>query len=631
MRFPEPQRTEVDGIPVWYSDVPGPCLAGLVFRVGRADESLPLGGVSHLVEHLALERLAAGDYDMNGSVRLLTTDLRISGTQEEAERFLREACESLSDLQLDRLDIERRILRTEAFRSSGSAGRTMTARFGNGTFGLVDWFELGLRSMTPDQVGAWCRERFNRANAVLWMTRPPTDALRLPLPEGSLFPPRPLELSPYLVAPAHAHGPPGSMSCSMLARREMPLYVAVEVARRRAFDQIRREQGLSYSAFSWEERLGPDDSMMSVGIDALPDHEEDVTARFVALLEAVAAGPLTSEEVARACEASMPWSSTNPSRPAFEAARMAVGDLIEHAPTGWDELERQAETLTPEAVATAFATALETALLVVPEDVEPGGRFEPVVAEPPSRRMQGRLYVRWDGNTVDEVIASPEGVSRATSIGSISSVDYDDCVAVTIDPRGTMWMFGRWGNEVRLDLNQLRRGHELAKIIQDRVGDRWVDLHADAIGWFSVQSAMERHDAMNVETMWRELELLASVRAFGERILAVAFADLNGRGILAATDARVLHLSHAREAAPLAAWDRADITGVRVSSGLRGARLHIHLDGRVVSFDQVRPRSLASEFELLLAPVIEEDASQEGSADAGSARSGTPGDEPSSP
>ena len=80
-----------------------------------------------------------------------------------------------------------------------------------------------------------------------------------------------------------------------------------------------------------------------------------------------------------------------------------------------------------------------------------------------------------------------------------------------------------------------------------------------------------------------------------------------------------------------AAWDRADITGVRVSSGLRGARLHIHLDGRVVSFDQVRPRSLASEFELLLAPVIEEDASQEGSADAGSARSGTPGDEPSSP
>ena len=158
-----------------------------------------------------------------------------------------------------------------------------------------------------------------------------------------------------------------------------------------------------------------------------------------------------------------------------------------------------------------------------------------------------------------------------------------------------------------------------------------MDLHADAIGWFSVQSAMERHDAMNVETMWRELELLASVRTFGERILAVAFADLNGRGILAATDARVLHLSYAREAGALAAWDRADITGVRVSSGLRGARLHIHLDGRVVSFDQVRPRSLASEFELLLAPVIEEDASQEASPGAGSARSGTPGDEPSSP
>jgi hypothetical protein len=35
---------------------PGPLSAGLVFRVGQADETLAWSGITHMVEHLALFR-----------------------------------------------------------------------------------------------------------------------------------------------------------------------------------------------------------------------------------------------------------------------------------------------------------------------------------------------------------------------------------------------------------------------------------------------------------------------------------------------------------------------------------------------------------------------------------------------
>ena len=50
-------RTEVDGVPVFWADGPGNAVGQLVFRVGQADEPLPLRGMTHLIEHLALASL----------------------------------------------------------------------------------------------------------------------------------------------------------------------------------------------------------------------------------------------------------------------------------------------------------------------------------------------------------------------------------------------------------------------------------------------------------------------------------------------------------------------------------------------------------------------------------------------
>ncbi|MGZ8629505.1 MAG: hypothetical protein ACXWZF_00855 [Actinomycetota bacterium] len=88
MPFQEPLRAEVDGVPVWFTDVPGPCMGGLIFRVGRADEALSTHGISHTVEHLALRPLASAHHDMTGQVGALLTRFSGAGAQERVEWFM---------------------------------------------------------------------------------------------------------------------------------------------------------------------------------------------------------------------------------------------------------------------------------------------------------------------------------------------------------------------------------------------------------------------------------------------------------------------------------------------------------------------------------------------------------------
>lgn len=47
-------RSEIDGIPTFSIDGPRPFTAILSFRVGSYDERLPIRGITHLTEHLAL-------------------------------------------------------------------------------------------------------------------------------------------------------------------------------------------------------------------------------------------------------------------------------------------------------------------------------------------------------------------------------------------------------------------------------------------------------------------------------------------------------------------------------------------------------------------------------------------------
>jgi predicted Zn-dependent peptidase len=162
------QQTVIDGVPVLFSPRPGPLSAGLVFRVGQADEILPNRGITHLVEHLALHHHGLSDYHYNGSTGQAYTDFSMSGSDSDVVAYLNGVCDTLLNLPLDRLEIEKEILRTEEAGRGRSSGEELALwRYGARGYGLVGYPELGVAQLRPEDVRYWADNWFVAGNAAL--------------------------------------------------------------------------------------------------------------------------------------------------------------------------------------------------------------------------------------------------------------------------------------------------------------------------------------------------------------------------------------------------------------------------------------------------------------------------------
>ncbi|HYJ61282.1 MAG TPA: hypothetical protein VE032_07460 [Actinomycetota bacterium] len=603
MPFDEPIATEIDGVRVWWTDVGGPCMGGIVFRTGRADESLRTAGISHIVEHLALAPMMYRGYDMNGHVDALTTNLYVNGTQDQVEAFLAEVCRHLSALPTDRLEQERRVIETEARSRTGSFAGSASARFGARGFGVTDWMELGVRHLGPEEIAAWAAERYTAAQASAWMTRPPSSALRFDLAPGMGLPiPTPTPL-PGVVLPSHVHSVGQFLGCSYTATRSMPLLIATTILRDRAMSALRGERGLTYSVQRAEERIGALDVLVMLWLDATDEAMPEALTAFTELLQEVADGTFSDDDLTRAIASAMPWNATDPGRPAREAARKATASLFGREPTPWKGLAAQGDRLTVDRVAGALTEALSSAILVAPEGLEVPDRYAAHPAPPRHRsHVIGRLYVRWDGNAREEVVLGDRGVLTRSG-DELTTMLFEDVEVALRGPDGTIWLIDGNGDDLMLAPNQLLHGRELAAEVGDRLRERIVDLGPDVEGWFELQTIVESHDAGALRVVWREIEILARERAADERVLAIAIGDVGGhRGLVVVTDRRQLHICADR--APTVFWlERDRITSVVTTTSLFGRSLVIMLTDGSVQIDRIRPRDTAGELELLLAPI----------------------------
>jgi hypothetical protein len=229
--FPEVERSEVSGLPVFWADAPGPFVAGIVFRVGRADERPPEAGITHLVEHLALPGAQQKTIEFNGSVASSTTWFWFSGEQSAALELLRTAAASISRLPA-RLETERGILLAEASaRGNSAAGLAAALCFGPSGHGLVGYPEFGLCWLGQDRVSSWAQQRFTTGNAALWMTGEPPADLGFSLPAGERRPaPAPAPLANVTFPCVYPHAAPGGATIAMLMRRSVAASMAASVA-----------------------------------------------------------------------------------------------------------------------------------------------------------------------------------------------------------------------------------------------------------------------------------------------------------------------------------------------------------------------------------------------------------------
>ncbi|MGN9909908.1 insulinase family protein [Phytohabitans sp. LJ34] len=443
------RETSVDGVQTLLAPKSGPLMAGLTFRVGRADETLATAGVTHLLEHLALFHLGLSDYHYNGATGSVVTHFHMEGSEEDVVRYLAGVCDALGNLPVGRLETEKDILRTEAAgRSVGVADSMPLWRYGAQGYGLVSYDEMGLYRLSTDDVRRWAATWFTRQNAVLWITSAQVPAgLRLRLPEGVRRPvPRPSSALP--TTPAYFNERVNGVVFDTVVRRRMAASMFSAVLEREMYRSLRQEGGYSYVTSTNYEPRGDGFCTVTALADALPDKQDAVLGGFVDVLARLRVGRIEQSDL--------------------DSVRAKVEEMLRHEDYGWARLPTAAmnaltgypnpavEALVDEVrgvtVDDITAVAVEAtgaALLQVPAGLN--ARWAGYTPAPTSSTaaLAGQRYASRQSDDIALVVGA-EGVSVVHADG-VAAVRYAECAIAVAWPDGGRQLIGLDGVSVRVE------------------------------------------------------------------------------------------------------------------------------------------------------------------------------------
>ncbi|WP_127355394.1 peptidase M16 family protein [Actinacidiphila soli] len=439
-------HTQVDGIPALFAHTTGPMLAGLVFRVGMADETLGQAGITHLVEHLALHRQGLADYHFNGTTKAAFTHFHVKGTDQEIVAYLNGVCASLTDLPMDRLETEKEILRTEE--AGRSTGQLPLWRYGAQGYGLVSYPEWGLTQLRPQDVLHWAERSFTRENAVLWIAGEGIPAgLSLKLASSARHPMPPVT-SALPAAPAYFSGGKGGVLLDSVVREGVAAQLYAAVLERELFRSLRQESGFSYTAATDCEARGDGFAVITAFADALPDKQDAVLGGFVDVLAKLQVGRFEQADLdavrARADEALIAPHA------AAQLLSSAAEKVLAGRPVyGPQELRAELWAVTPTDLHAVALEASGTALMQVPA----GHRADWAGYAPAPTRssytVTGRRFAS-AGNDGTSLLIGAEGVSL-TGDGESVTVLYRACAAKLTWPDGGRRLVGNDGLTVDVE------------------------------------------------------------------------------------------------------------------------------------------------------------------------------------
>ncbi|GAB7041963.1 MULTISPECIES: M16 family metallopeptidase [Catenuloplanes] len=435
-------HTEVDGVPTVLAPVDGPMTAGLVFRVGRADETLARSGITHLIEHLALHGLGMTDYHFNGATSPITTTFQSQGSESDVVAFLNGVCGALTDLPLDRLAVEKEILRTEEAGRGSSAAEPMAVwRYGARGHGVIGYPEFGLAALTPDDLRAWAARWFTRANAMLWIAGDRVPAgLRLSLPDSGTRMPAPAVTSALPVTPAYFHGPSErAVVYEGIVARSTAAGVFAGVLERALFRSLRQEGGYSYHVGAdYQPRDATHASVYALA-DMLPEKRGPLLGEFVDVLAALRYGRVERTDVdAYVTKAESALDGA-------DAAARRLPGLVQNELLGYPtlspaELRAQLRAVTPEDVAAVAAEAHASSLLMVPAGRSPDWAGFTAAPTDSARPVYGDRYP-FRANRGQSMVIGPEGVSLQGD-GGVVTVRYAEVAAMLAWPDGARRLIG---------------------------------------------------------------------------------------------------------------------------------------------------------------------------------------------
>ncbi|TCR25051.1 insulinase family protein [Streptomyces sp. BK205] len=440
------RHTTVHGIPTLFApSADRQITAGLAFRVGHADETLPTAGITHLVEHLALHHLGLSDLHFNGATASTYTLFHVTGDEDEAVTYLNGVCAALRDLPMGRMETEKEILRTEAgSRGKGPLSRMPLWRYGAQGYGLGSQDELGTWSLTADQVRDWAQTRFTRDNAVLFLTtdRVP-DGLDLTLPVGRRFP-TPPATSTLPVTPAWLHGEDGHVVFTSVVRRSTAATVFAEVLGRALFQDLRQKGGYSYSAEADYSSRDAGFATVTAYADALPQKQDAAVGGFVDAFARLRAGRIEQSELDSA-RGKLLKRYDVPDLGAALLPSYALSLLTGHRILSPERHREELRAVTVEDLREVAQEAWDGGLLQVPGA---GADWAGLTQAPhfsPSG-VSGTLHPSLEDEDVTLIIGAA-GVTLSTPAGLVT-VRYDGCAAMTTRPDGARCLIGLDGFQV---------------------------------------------------------------------------------------------------------------------------------------------------------------------------------------
>lgn len=471
MRFADLiHRDVIDGVTVYWTREARRPMGLLQFRVGQSDETLRTAGVSHVVEHLTMFGLGRQAFPVNGGVDALRTLFHAEGTEAEVAGFLADAAARVSAPPLDRLDAERRVLRTEAAqRSMALVSQHLLLRYGPRGFGLPAMPEYGLHALSTADVAHWASTRFTAGNAVAYCTFPPPDSLRFALADGAR---RPIVTRvPIPAIPDKSwmtlQDYPG-VAMGLLMPRTTAAATAIRTLTRRLEDRLRHQLGHSYEVSAAWVPLDAHEAMASLFASGLPTELAAVRHEVLSVCAAFAADGPTSAELDRDVDG-IARAARDPDALLFDLDACAFNELTGAPHIHADDHVDAVRALTPTEVAAAFAAAAERLTLLDGLDAPPASGQWAAYPQYSTTAVTGTLFApaarRFWHRRGEELVVGDTGVTLVNRAGvEVFTVHYAECAAILCEGSQVI-LLGHDGTRIAIDQAYWRHGDVAVKTI----------------------------------------------------------------------------------------------------------------------------------------------------------------------
>ncbi len=464
--------TSIDGIRAFAADGPPPFSAGLLFGVGRRDESFLRGGLTHLVEHLTMRTVGRTALAANASVDLTATEFTATGPVDQVADFLSSVCRALADLPLDQLAVEADILRAEGGPMAPPGVATLLERlYGLDGIGLAAVSDPALRSLTAEDVREWARRWFCRQNAALWASGPGLEELTLPLPDGAV-PDRAPQGRRTVPTPAWTADVLGNgvvLGAEVAAGPALP--TTTGILRARLEDQLRHRRGLAYSATAEALPVSADRRLVVLSADVRPGQEDLAASVLWAEVRRLAdegpgEGDLEHERALLAAYLADP-------RSAVEEVRAQATAVVTGIPVQTPgELRTAAGAWTPDAVREAAAAVRDAAVLALPMGSEAAPAGLERMPEWSVEGVTGREFRPRRKSFLPRgarLVVGDEGASLVQSPDERLTVRWADTVGLVRTWADEWLLVGRDGTTVRLAAADWRDGARAVELARAAV------------------------------------------------------------------------------------------------------------------------------------------------------------------